>query len=76
MLGEATTPILLQCALTVPIAACHPDGAICRFGDPVSCTGSAMDRRRFKRYRRFHDEMQPSIRPDQQREVVRLGAVV
>ncbi len=35
-----------------------------------------MDRRRLQRQRRFHDEMQPTIRTDQQREVVRLRIAV
>ena len=68
--------MLLEYAFLISAAAHHPDTAAAGLCYPISGPGSAMDRRRFQRERRFHDEMQPSIRPDQQREVVRLLAIV
>lgn len=68
--------MLLEYAFLISAAAHHPDTAAAGLCYPISGPGSAMDRRRFQRERRFHDEMQPSIRMDHQGEVVRLRAVV
>ena len=71
--------MLLEDALAVTGAARHAHAATAGSGHPISGTGSAMDRCRFERHRgferRFHDEMQPSIRTDYQGEVVGLRAV-
>jgi len=72
--------MLLEDTLAVTGAARHAYAAAGGSGHPICNTGSAMDRSRFQRHRgferRFHDEMQPSIRMDHQGEVVRLRAVV
>jgi hypothetical protein len=73
--GTSRDRMLRQNALLISASARDAHGAI-RFGHAISDTGSAMDRRRIQRQWRFHDEMQPSIRPDQQSEVIWLRAVV
>lgn len=47
----------------------YPD-PVARAGNPVSAPGAAVNRCRFEGKRRFHDKMEPAIRPDQQSEVL------
>lgn len=72
--------MLLQYALLITAPASDAHAAVLGFCHTISSPGSAMDcrciERRFGIQWRFHDEMQPSIRADQQREVVWLRAVV
>lgn len=39
-------------------------------GDPVSALGPTVNGCRFEGERRFHNEMEPSIRPDQQSKIL------
>jgi hypothetical protein len=79
-LARSAGRILRQDAFAVSVDACDTDAASACFRHAVGDPGSAMDRSRLQAClqsrRRFHDEMQPSIRSDQQREVVGLRTVV
>jgi hypothetical protein len=66
---------LFDYALPIPAAAGNAHSAIVVSCNAIGDAGTAMDRRRIQRQWRFHDEMQPSIRTDQQREVIWPRAV-
>jgi len=73
--------VLQKQAFPITVASHHAHLTGNRFRHPIGNSGFAMDRRCFhfcveKWKWRFHDEMQPPIRPDQQREVIGLRALV
>ncbi len=60
----------------ITVAASHPHAPAGGLCDPVGGSGPAVDRSGLQRQGRCHDEMQASIGPDQQREVIRLPITI
>lgn len=60
--------MLLDHAISAAAAPLHTY-AVPRTADPVSASRATVNGRRLQRERRFHDEMETSVRPHQQGEI-------